>query len=50
MRKKPKLKSKGVRLYKNVHGAIYRVPPSFRLTRLRKQRKALRKLEAQLNT
>ncbi len=47
---KPKLKAKGKKLYKNTHGTICRVRPSFRLARLIRQRKTLRKLEAQVDT
>jgi len=45
-RKKQKLKGKGQKLYRNNHGTIYRVPISYRLRRLMRQRKSARKLEA----
>ena len=50
LRKKTKLKSKGVKVYRNTQGRTYRVPPSFKLARLTRQRKILRKLKAQLTT
>ena len=50
MKRNPKLKGKGKKLYRNAHGTIYRVPPSYRLRRVIRQRKTLRKLEAQLST
>ncbi|HII85486.1 TPA: hypothetical protein HA273_02690 [Candidatus Bathyarchaeota archaeon] len=45
-RRKEKLKSKGKKYYKNTHGTIYRVPISYRLRRVMRQRKTARKLEA----
>jgi hypothetical protein len=49
-RKKQKLKSKGQKQYKNTHGTVYRVPISYRLRRLMRQRKSARKLEAKHTT
>jgi hypothetical protein len=44
------LKHKGKKRYRNNHGTIYRVTPSYRLRRLVQQRKSMRKLEAKLAT
>jgi len=50
MRKKPKRKDKGKKLYKNTHGTWYRVRPSYKLERKIKQRKMLRELDTQKTT
>jgi hypothetical protein len=47
LRKKPKRKEKGKKLYRNTHGAWYRVRLGYRLRRKIKQRKILRKLNKQ---
>jgi hypothetical protein len=47
MRKKPKRKNKGKKLYKNTHGTLYRIRPSYRLRHKIKQRKMLREMEKQ---
>jgi len=44
MRRKPKLKEKGKKLYRNTHGHQYRVMSSYRLARIILQRKTQRKL------
>jgi hypothetical protein len=45
-RRKEKLKSKGKKYYQNTQGDTYRVPISFRLRRIMRQKKTERKLEA----
>jgi hypothetical protein len=47
MRKKPKRKEKGKKLYKNTHGTRYRVRRSYKLRRMIKQREMLRTLQAE---
>jgi hypothetical protein len=47
MRKKPKRKAKGKRLYKNTHGARYRVRLGYKLRREIKHRRMLWKLSKQ---
>jgi hypothetical protein len=47
MRKKPKRKDKGKKLYRNTHGTWYRVRRGYRLRHKIKQRKILRELERQ---
>ncbi|MDH4242080.1 MAG: hypothetical protein OEW48_21165 [Phycisphaerae bacterium] len=46
--KKPKLKHKGKKLYKNTHGSMYRVVPNYKHRRMIQHRKMLRILKAQL--
>ena len=46
--KKRKLKSKGKKLYKNTHGRMHRVVRNYKVRYMDKQKKMLRKLEAQL--
>jgi hypothetical protein len=46
--KKPKVKYKGKKLYKNTHGSMYRVVPNYKHRRMTQHRKMLRKLEAQI--
>ena len=50
MRKKPKRKDKGKKLYRNTHGTWYRVRLGYRLRRKIKQRKILRKMNKQTNS
>lgn len=50
LRKKSKLKDKGKRLYRNTHGRYYRVRLSYRLRYKNRERKRLRKLNAQIST
>jgi len=50
LRKKPKLKDKGKKLYRNTHGRHYRVRLSYRLRYKNQESQRLRKLTAQINT
>jgi hypothetical protein len=47
LRKKPKRKDKGKKLYTNTHGTRYRVILGYRLRRKIKQRKTLREMNKQ---
>jgi hypothetical protein len=47
MRKKPKRKDKGKKLYKNTHGTWYRVRLGYRIRRKIKKKKMLRELKKQ---
>jgi hypothetical protein len=47
MRKKPKRKDKGKKLYKNTHGTCYRVRLGYRLRREINQRKMFKELKKQ---
>ena len=46
--KRQKMKNKGKKLYRNTHGIIYRVAPSYRFKQMMRKREITRQLEAKI--